>query len=65
MADEEVMAGAVDAAVFSPREKPVVAPVLTAAAKDTNTHSQTIQDTDRTTTYWPRLFVQHVLMNKE
>ncbi len=31
--------GAVDAAVFSPREKPVVAPVLAAATKDTNTCS--------------------------
>ncbi len=34
-----MVAGAIDAAVFSPREKPVVAPVLAAATKDTNTCS--------------------------
>ncbi len=34
-----MVAGAIDAAVFSPREKPVVAPVLAAATKDRNTCS--------------------------
>lgn len=34
-----MVAGAVDAAVFSAREKPVEAPVLAAATKHTNTGS--------------------------
>lgn len=34
-----VEAGAVDAAVFSPREKPVVTPVLAAATQHTQTHT--------------------------
>lgn len=57
-----MVAGAVDAAVFSPREKPVAAPVLAAAIKQT--HAQIIQITDRKIIYWPQLFVQCVFMSK-
>lgn len=41
---EVVVAGAVDAIVFSPREKPVVTPVLAIATKHTHTVTHTTEE---------------------
>lgn len=65
-----MVAGAVDAAVFSPRVKPVVTPVLAAATQ--HTHTQIIQITERKiamiplliAVLWPQLFVQHALLSR-